>query len=410
MTRRWEKLVLLAVSLWALFAVGAAVPVSAQTPYSAAYTVNTSVITKFDLAQRTALLQAFGVSGNLDDLALEQLIDDRLKAQAAEDLGISLEPGALAQGLDEFAGRRNMTGAELNAALLLAGVTQQAIDDFVISGLLWRAVVQARFSAKATPSDADLDAVLQIAVSGLQESVKISEIVIPHAELGENEARILAKRLSHELDGRGDFAAAARRYSRAPTAPTGGALGWVPADQLPPGLAGLVLSLMPGEVTAPIETPQAILLLKLHGVRREPAKRQTKLSVTYARLSVPLNRDNGPKAARARLRKVSGQAGTCRDMAALARDFGPGSGQFGPVPVSELSGAIGRQLAGLSPGQKTVVRGNGEVSLLLLCTRQVDVDPEQRAALREQLFNQRMNSFGQGYLQELRRDAVVIAR
>ena len=37
-------------------------------------------------------------------------------------------------------------------------------------------------------------------------------------------------------------------------------------------------------------------------------------------------------------------------------------------------------------------------------------DPEVREALRQQLFAERITSFGQGYLQELLGDALIVER
>lgn len=394
-----------------IFLIIPGAPASAQNPYAAAYTVNASVISNFDITQRKVLLGALGASGNLDKIAVEQLTDDRLKLQAARENGVRLPPGALVQGLEEFAARRDMSGADLAAQLKNIGVTQQAIDDFLVSGLLWRTVVQGRFRARATPSDADLDAVLQISASGQQQSVLISELGMPFAELGETETRDLAKRLSIQLDGRGDFGAAVRRYSRAASAQNDGSLGWVQTSGLPTGLAGQILSLMPGEVTAPIEVPEGIIIIKLHNIRTDASRRPPDLSIAYGKLSVPLARNAGAKAeaaAQKRLREVMDRVITCRDAASLAGDFGAESGRFGPVSVGDISGNLALQLARLDPGESTIFRDSGGMSLILLCTRQIDVDPEQREALRSRLFSQRINSFGQGYLQELRRDAVII--
>ena len=49
------------------------------------------------------LLEALGANGDLRPLAVQQLTEDRVKQQAAEDMDIELPEGAVEQGVDEFA-------------------------------------------------------------------------------------------------------------------------------------------------------------------------------------------------------------------------------------------------------------------------------------------------------------------
>jgi hypothetical protein len=73
----------------------------------------------------------------------------------------------------------------------------------------------------------------------------------------------------------------------------------------------------------------------------------------------------------------------------------------------------------LRPGQVTrPLPISGGIALIqLVSVTQVRPDPnappatpEEREALREQLFTERINSFGQGYLQELLGDALIVER
>ena len=68
----------------------------AANPYAPAITVNDGVITRYDIEQRMALLGALGAGGDLHELAVEQLTEDRVKLQAADELGIELPEGAVA--------------------------------------------------------------------------------------------------------------------------------------------------------------------------------------------------------------------------------------------------------------------------------------------------------------------------
>ena len=71
---------------------------------------------------------------------------------------------------------------------------------------------------------------------------------------------------------------------------------------------------------------------------------------------------------------------------------------------------LGGTLDLLDPGDKEIIRDGRGVVLVMLCGRSGEVSPEDRESLRARLFNQRMNAFAQGYLQELRGDAVIEER
>ena len=68
-------------------------PAVAANPYAPALTVNDGVITNYDIEQRIKLLDALGANGDLRKLAVQQLTEDRVKVQAAQELEIELPEG-----------------------------------------------------------------------------------------------------------------------------------------------------------------------------------------------------------------------------------------------------------------------------------------------------------------------------
>ncbi|MGP1357326.1 MAG: peptidylprolyl isomerase, partial [Roseicyclus sp.] len=53
-----------------------------------------------------------------------------------------------------------------------------------------------------------------------------------------------------------------------------------------------------------------------------------------------------------------------------------------------------------------VVRG-GVLLVTMLCSRNSDLPEEARAQVRDQLFQQRMQSYASGFLEELRAEAII---
>lgn len=291
-------------------------PVLAANPYAPALTVNEGVITHYDIEQRVKLLNALGANGDLQKLAIQQLTEDRVKIQAAKELQIELPEGAIDAGLEEFATSRGLTLDDVLRVLEARGIDRQTMDDFVESGLLWREVVATRFRARATPSEADLDAALELDARTPREMLTLAEIALPYAENGEVAADALADRIYGQLVRGASFAALARQYSRSSTAPQGGTLAPVPAERMPAAFRSQVLLLQPGQFTRPLPIAGGVALIKL-------------------------------------------------------------------VSISEVR-----------PDPSKVAAD----------------DPEAREALRQRLFTERITSFGEGYLQELLGDALIVER
>jgi peptidyl-prolyl cis-trans isomerase SurA len=245
-------------------------PAAAQNPFSPAIMVNDRVITHYDIDQRIRLLEALGANGDLRELAVEQLTEDRVKFQAAEELELELPEGAIELGIEEFATGRGLTMEDVQLALDARGIDQQTMDDFVESGLLWRDVVALRFRARATPTEADLDTALEIAARTPQEMLTLAEIALPYAELGQPETDALAERIYRQVASGGSFAAAAREYSRSSTAESGGVLEPLPANGLPPAFRTAVLLLSPGQVTRPLPISGGVAIIKLVSIQRVP--------------------------------------------------------------------------------------------------------------------------------------------
>ena len=292
-------------------------PALAANPFAPALTVNDSVITHYDIEQRIKLLDALGANGDLAKVATQQLTEDRVKVEAARELEIELPEGAIDAGIEEFATGRGLTTEDVYRVLAARGIDRQAMDDFVESGLMWREVVGARFRARATPTEADLDAALAIEATRPTEMMTMAEIALPYAELGEAETDALAERIYSEIRrGAASFGDLAREYSRSATAPQGGVMPAMPTAQLPAAFRSEVLMLSPGQTTRPLPIAGGVALIKL-------------VSISQVRPD--------PKAMKAD-------------------------------------------------------------------------DPAVREALRQQLFVERITSFGQGYLQELLGDALIVTR
>lgn len=412
-------------------AVGMSGAAAAQGLFSPAIDVNDSSITNFELQQRALMLRLLRAPGNPDDLAREQLIEDRIKLQAAERAGTIPDELSIRDGMAEFAGRANLTAEEFVKALGAGGVEEQTFYDFVRVGLAWRNLVGQRFAPRARVSEAEVDRAVARAggTSGIR--VLLSEIIIPapppQADAVMQRATEIAQTTSEA-----EFSRAARRFSATATRGSGGKLPWQDLNELPPVLRPLVLALGPGEVTDPISIPNAVALFQLRGIEETAYQAPRYASIEYAAYYMPGGRS---EATLAQAKKIQNRVDVCDDLYGVAKGQPAEVLDRGALPPDQLPTDIAFELSKLDEGETStaLTRANGEtLVLLMLCGRTVAietpdapeqpandggedvavVDPEveRRQAIAIGLQDRRIASLADNFLAQLMADARIIER
>ncbi len=400
--------VLAGVGLCAALLCSPALPALAQqSAFSPAITVNGKVISQFELDQRAtlfALLQP-GIDAALE--ARTSLIDDRLRQQAAEALGIEVTADAIMAGMETFAARANLPASEFTAAIGERGVAPETFRDFVSAGLVWREVIRQEFLALTPVSEREIDrAIAGGMAAGGEPNLLLSEIVIPLD--GTSDAALLASRIKRFSSAPVAFAAAARVHSKSNSATQGGALDWTPLSALPPEIAAAVGGLEIGQTSELVMQPESVVLLLLRDrsstgpaepVAPEVAARGAML-VDFVRL--PLTGQTDPAALRAGVDR-------CEDLMGLARGLPEETELRQSLPQGALDPATGAALAGLDAGETAIVTaGTGQQSLVMLCARTPAVDlAASRQDVRARILNQKMALRAQNHLERLRAQAHI---
>lgn len=418
-----RQLLLSAALATALFGtVGA--PVRAQD-FSPVVYVNNSVVTRYEVQQRSRFMAVLNAPEQGEAAAEKLLIDDRLRLDAARQMGVDVSDEGLEQGLSEFAGRAGMTTGQFIQALEGSGVERQAYRDFVKAGVAWREVVRQRIAPAVSVSDAEVEqAMKRIIETPIVTQVLLSELIIPAPPGQERAAMERAEGIAASARSEGAFAEAARRYSATPTAGRGGRLDWMQVDNMPPSLRGIVMGLKPGQMTPPLTVPGAVVLFYLRdtkGQMRPGAGEQTLdyLAVTYPTL--------------AEAQSVSAQAHSCGDLYVFANGLPDAQVRQQTATQSAIPGDVGMLLASLDENESTVINRGIAAEVVMLCDRQpallagLDAGPvatattngegetaaanadalPQRESVRDQIFNRKIAQAADAYLAEQRADAVI---
>ncbi|MEL7462476.1 MAG: peptidylprolyl isomerase [Pseudomonadota bacterium] len=396
-----------AATLFGAALFGGAGPATAQTAFAPVVVVNDDVITYYDVEQRARLLEIAGQAPGpqLNRAALEALIDDQLRLQAAERFQVSADAGAVEQNMGELGQRYGLDPDNLRSDLASRGIEFDSLRRLIEAQVLWRQLVSGRFRARATPSELELDSEIELAATGRSESFRLSELVVATGQGREQQARATLQRAINELRGGAPFAEVARRYSDAPSGRSGGDVGWVPETALPAPLAALIKSTGPGQVTEPFATPGGLSVYLVADTRQEAPPWARDAEVSLRQITV----DGDDDEARAAAEAMRSGADGCGDIPDLSEGMTMDS--IDRKLVRTLPTPIRGAIEILQAGQASrPVAIEGKTSVFVVCDRTGGVDPETRNQLRDQIMAGRMARLAEGFLQDLRREAVIERR
>lgn len=380
----------------------------AQGLFSPAIKVDEMVITNYEINQRLAFLQVLRAPGDARKLAREQLIDDRLKMRAAQELGITVTPEQIAAGMEEFAGRANLTAEQLIGELSKLGIATETFRDFVEAGMAWREVVRVRFAGQAQVSEAEIDRAVSAGGGGSSVRVLLSEIIMP-APPPEAEAVLARAQRIAQTTSEAEFSAAARQYSATATARAGGKLPWQKIEDLPPVLRPLVLALSPGQVTDPLPIPNAVALFQLRALEETEFTRPSYSAVEYAAYYMAGGRSPQTLAQAA---EIEARVDTCDDLYGVAKGQPEEVLERNALPPEQIPTDIALELAKLDAGETStaLTRAGGQtLVLLMLCGRSpATEEAPDREAVATGLRNRRVGGLTESYLEELRANARIV--
>jgi len=393
---------LIRTSFMALSVTIAPMVVGAQNLFSAAILVNDQAITNYELNQRTMFLEALRFPGVPDELAPKQLIEERLKKAAADQLGIRVSEEELQLELESFAQRFNVTFEEFAAELERLGISVDTPRAFIANKMLWREVVRTRFGAQANVDEAQVERSANAEKSGSSIEVLLTEIIMAMQPGQEQEVRKRARELS-KIRSFDAFSDAAREFSDAPTREFGGRVTWQKLDTLPGVLQPLIFGLAPGEVTDPLSIPNALALFQLRGIRETAYRRPLPDSLDYLRYALPRSELENINA-------ISTNINHCDDLYGWAKGNPNHVLKRETVKRAEIDGPTRNILTNLDENEYVISTQGPTTTLIMMCSRSqiLDLEEQDLAQIRNGLLNQRLGSYADSYLENLRDDARIV--
>ncbi len=374
--------------------------VTAQSLFDPVVSINGAVITEYELNQRVRFNHFLEQTGKNIGKARDDLINDRLKVSAGRRAGIELSQDNLEQSMVDFANNSSRSLEELLSLIAQNGVDAQTFRDFVKSGVIWRKLVRSQFAGRGVPSEAEIDRAT--ASVGPQGGLRVlmSEIVIAASPQQAVTAKRLADKLS-KITSITEFSQKATEFSAAPTRVNGGKLEWTTLNDLPAALAPIVAALRPGQVTPPLNIPNAIVLLQLRAVEETAATAKILVKIEYAFLSGPTTS----------IQIVAKNSDTCDDLYGLVKSKPELRLSIQSQKPSDIKRDKAVRIALLDKDEKSILPTAEENTsdMVMLCTRVYAISENaSRAEITQNLRLARLNSLADGYLAELRANADIV--
>jgi peptidyl-prolyl cis-trans isomerase SurA len=263
-----------------LLLLSAAAPAGREVVDRVAAVVNGDVITLSDLVARTGTewerieQMGPGVSRDKERAELlrrvfDMLVAEKLLQAEATTLQVDASPQQVDQAIAEIKERNHFDDATLAQALAEQGLDQAAFRAQIKRDLDTYLVLQFRLRNRVKITDEDLRNYYQSHPQefGGEEEVKVRHLYLPVPAGASDEDRAKIRAEAQALADRArkgeDFAALAKQFSKGPSAPEGGDLGWLRRGTLDKAFEDAAFALEPGQVSNPVAAGPGLHVVKV---------------------------------------------------------------------------------------------------------------------------------------------------
>lgn len=204
---------------------------------------------------------------------LERLISDALQLQYASQTGLKVDDNQLDRTIERIAEQNKMSVKEFAEALSVDGVSMSKFRADIRNEITIARLREREVESRVNVSESEIDNFLttQASSNESRDEFEISHILIRTPEEGSTEeiqkARAKVDEVLKALQDGSSFAKVSASYSDAPNALEGGNLGWKTSAQLPTLFLESLKNMQPGDVSAPLRSPNGFHILKLTNKR-----------------------------------------------------------------------------------------------------------------------------------------------
>ena len=236
---------------------------SGQESVGIAAVVNNEAISIPDLVARidvaivaSRLRASEDLRRQLAPQVLRSLVDERLKVQEAERLGVTVSDAEMANARRSVEQRNGIAAGGLDDFLQRQGLNVATVTDQLRAEILWSKLVRGRLGAAVSVGEGEIDeALAQLEANRGRPEFRVAEIFLAvESSEQESEVRAAAESLFEQLRAGAKFDQIASQLSQSATAAVGGDIGWVLEGELPSEIEAVLARMEPGRIAPPVRT------------------------------------------------------------------------------------------------------------------------------------------------------------
>ncbi|GEO84548.1 molecular chaperone SurA [Ciceribacter naphthalenivorans] len=125
----------------------------AQAASQVVAVVNKQAITNGDVARRVAFLRLQRRSGNLNQIAKEEMVEEAIKRQEIARVGMSVSTAEVDAAYQRFASGNKLTPQQMDKILAQSGVGVEHFKSYIAVSMSWPRLVNARYGSKGKLSN-----------------------------------------------------------------------------------------------------------------------------------------------------------------------------------------------------------------------------------------------------------------
>ncbi len=411
---------------------------AAHSADGVAAVVNDTLISTYDLRQRTSLyIATSGARAPTDeqlkqirDSVLKQLETERLQLLEAQKNDITVSAEDVDKAIDEIVNDNHLTMDQLKAVLGHAGVQISTLRAQIAAQIAWSKTVQGQYGDRVHVTKEEVAAEFGRIAAGKDKPHFLVSEIFESVDTPEQEPKVLKdmQGLETQLQQGGSFGTIARQFSQNPTAAHNGDLGIVLEGEVPAELYAALEKMHVGEISPPIRSVGGYYILALRDRQEgastkvvEQAPVNTNPDVLpLIRILLPI----GSKPTQKLVEEAARAAGALRQNipnCAAAPEVvkqmrGAQYFNLGPMRLSELSEAMRTQIKNTPPGGiSPPFESAAGIELVGRCDKAAPraaghFNMPTQDAVENQLFEDKMAVFSRQYMRDLRRTADVEAK
>ena len=374
--------------------------------------VNDEPISFTDVRQRARLL-LMGIAQQptpeiiqqVTGQALEQLIDERLQIQKAAEYEVEIEDDEIAAAIGDMAAQSNLTREALYQQLSQVGVNPNSLEEQMRAEIAWRRIMGGLYGSRIRISPNQInDQLNRLRRSSNETQYQVAEIFLYTASDEEKvQAKAAADSLLAQLRQGAPFQLAAQRFSSAPTAATGGDMGWVSVTTLEAPLRSALEAMTGPGITEPIEVDNGFYILALRS-KREPAD-QTPLVELRQLVATDNSEDT--------LTRALGRIQGCEEIETVADEDGNLTAvALGQIKETDLNADMQARVSATAVGEASApYTSSAGIASIFVCSRAADgAGLPSRDQIENRLYGQQLGMVSDRALRDLKREATIIRR